>query len=229
MKPARLERIAACVFDAYGTLFDVNAAAEQVKDSLGETWRPLADLWRTKQVEYTWLRSLMGRHADFWQVTGDALDHAMERLAIADPTLRGRLMALYLELPPYPEVKATLTRLKAGGLRLAVLSNGSPGMLSAAADSAGLAGLFSAVLSAEEVGIYKPHASVYRLAVDRLGVPAERICFSSSNAWDAYAAKAFGFVVVWCNRLGLPPERIPEPPDEEITSLAALPELILED
>lgn len=224
----RFEGIAACVFDAYGTLFDVGAAAERLEGALGEAWRPLADVWRSKQLEYAWLRSLMGRHADFWQVTGEALDYAMRRLGVEDAALRRGLMDLYLELPPYPDVKAALTRLKAGGVELAILSNGSPTMLKSATESAGLADLFDAVLSAEEVGVYKPHPSVYRLAVDRLGVPPERICFCSSNAWDASGAKAFGYAVVWCNRSGLPPENLLEPPDQEITSLAALPGLVVQ-
>jgi 2-haloacid dehalogenase len=219
-------RVDACVFDAYGTLFDVNSAARDARDLLGEQWQPLADLWRARQLQYTWLRSLMGRHADFWQVTGDALDFAMASLGLDDAALRERLMRLYLELAAYPDVAEALARLKAGGRKLAILSNGSPAMLAAAVAKAGIAPLLSAVLSVEEVGIYKPHPSVYRLAVERLAVAPERICFVSSNAWDAHAAKAFGFRVVWCNRFGQRAERIPERPDAEVDTLAALPELL---
>jgi 2-haloacid dehalogenase len=221
-----LTGIRACVFDAYGTLFDVNSAAAQAKDALGAKWQPLAELWRAKQLQYTWLRSLAGRHADFWQVTGDALDFAVASLALDDLALRERLMRLYLSLSAYPEVGDTLTRLKAAGLKLAILSNGSPKMLSAAVDSAGIAKLLDAVLSVEEVGVYKPHPSVYQSAVDRIGAKADEICFVSSNGWDAFSARAFGLRVVWCNRFGQTAERIPERPDAEISTLAALPEIV---
>lgn len=226
MKPLRLTGIRACVFDAYGTLFDVNSAAAQARGALGAHWQALADTWRAKQLQYTWLRSLMKRHTDFWQVTGDALDFAMASLGINDPPLRDRLMALYLRLDAYPEVKSTLSRLKAGRMNLAILSNGSPKMLSSAVENSGISSVLDAVLSVEQAGIFKPHPSVYRLAVDRFSVSAEQICFMSSNGWDAFAAKAFGFHVVWCNRFHQPPECIPELPDGEIDTLAALPEIL---
>ncbi len=214
------------MFDAYGTLFDVNSAAAQAKDALGEKWQPLADLWRTRQLQYTWLRSLAGRHVDFWQITGEALDFAMASLKLDDPALRERLMGLYLRLSAYPEVSETLARLKAGGLKLAILSNGSPKMLSAAVENAGIAKLLDAVLSVEEVGIFKPHPSVYQLAVDRLRVRPDEICFVSANSWDAFSAKAYGLRVAWCNRFGQAPERIPALPDGEIRTLAELPEIV---
>lgn len=226
MRKLQLNGIRACVFDAYGTLFDVNSAAAQAKDALGEKWQALAETWRAKQLQYTWLRALMGRHADFWQVTGDALDFAMTSLDIDDASLRERLMGLYLRLDAYPEVKPTLTRLRAGGMKLAILSNGSPQMLSSAVENSGIANILDAVLSVEAVGIFKPHPSVYRLAVDKLAVSSGQICFLSSNAWDAHAAKAFGFHVLWCNRFRQAPERIPERPDAEIETLAALPEIV---
>ena len=226
MTPLQLTGIRACVFDAYGTLFDVNSAAAQARDALGEKWQPLADLWRTKQLQYTWLRGLMGRHADFWQVTGDALDYAMVSLKLDDTALRNRLMGLYLRLNAYPDVKGTRERLKAGGLRLAILSNGAPAMLEAAAANSGIAELMDAVLSVEDVKVYKPHPSVYALATRRFGIEREQICFLSSNAWDAHAAKAFGFRVLWCNRFGQAPERIPELPDGEISTLSELPGII---
>lgn len=226
MNRLRLSGIAACVFDAYGTLFDFTSAAAGEERALGDKWQLLSDLWRSKQLQYTWLRSLMGKHVDFWQLTADALDFAMASLEIDDPALRSRLMSLYLKLSAYPEVKDTLGRLKAGGMKLATLSNGEPKMLAAALGNSGIADLLDAVLSVEEVGIYKPHPSVYRLATGRFGVSADRICFVSSNAWDAYAAKDFGFRVVWCNRFGQAPERIPSPPDGEITTLASLPAIV---
>jgi 2-haloacid dehalogenase len=216
----------ACVFDAYGTLFDVNSAAERERAALGDKWHPLAELWRGKQLQYTWLRSLGGRHADFWQVTGEALDFAMASLGIDDAGLRERLMNLYLELDAYPEVGETLARLKAGGLRLAILSNGSPAMLSAAVDKAGITPLLDAVLSVEEAGVFKPHPSVYQLPVDRLGVAPGEICFVSSNGWDAYSARAFGLRVAWCNRFGQAAEHIPEPPDWNIATLTGLHEIV---
>ena len=160
MKPLRLTGIRACVFDAYGTLFDVNSAAARERDALGDQWQPLAELWRAKQLQYTWLRSLANRHADFWQVTGDALDFAMASLKLDDPALRDRLMQLYLHLNAYPEVGETLTRLRTGGMKLAILSNGSPRMLSSAVANAGIAPLLDAVLSVEDAGTYKPHPAV---------------------------------------------------------------------
>ena len=221
-----LSSIRACVFDAYGTLFDYASAAAACRDVLGERLGPLTTLWRDKQLQYTWLRALQGRHADFWQVTGDALDFALETLAIEQPGLRDRLMNLYLTLDAFPEVPDVLTRLKQASLRTAILSNGSPKMLDAAVKAAGLASLLDAVLSVEEAGVYKPHPKVYQLAVDRLGVPATAIAFQSSNAWDAYAASAFGMQVVWCNRYGQRPERLPGAPDRTVKSLAELPALV---
>jgi 2-haloacid dehalogenase len=226
MTQLRLSGVRACVFDAYGTLFDVNSAAAQAKDALGEKWQPLADLWRAKQLQYTWLRGLMGRHADFWQVTGDALDYAMGSLKLDDAPLRERLMSLYLTLSAYPEVKHTLELLKAGGFKLAILSNGAPKMLAAAVANSGIADLLDAVLSVEEVKVFKPHPSVYGLATQKFALEREQICFLSSNSWDAHAAKAFGFHVIWCNRFGQVPERIPERPDGEISTLAVLPEIL---
>ncbi len=226
MAHPRFGDIEACVFDAYGTLFDYNAAAARHGAALGDKAAPLADLWRLKQLQYTWLRSLMGRHAGFWQVTGEALDYSMAALGIDDPALRAALMEAYRTLDAYPEVPETLATLRARGLKCAILSNGEPGMLAAAVEAAGIGAHLDAVLSVEEVGIFKPHPSVYRLVVDRLGVAAERVSFQSSNAWDANGAAAFGFRVAWCNRFGQGQERIPEAPDAEIATLAALPALL---
>src|SRR6516225_9018101 len=208
-----LPGIRACVFDAYGTLFDYASAAAGCRDMLGDRIGRLTALWRDKQLQYTWLRGLQGRHADFWQVTCDALDFALETLGLDNPRLRARLMDLYRTLDVFPEVPAMLQRLKAAGLKTAILSNGSPDML-------------DAVVTVELAGVYKPHPKVYQLAVDRLGVPAGAISFQSSNAWDAYAASAFGMRVVWCNRYGQRPERLPGKPDREIASLAELPALV---
>ena len=223
----KLRGIQACVFDAYGTLFDVNSAARTAQDSLAEKWQPLAELWRNKQLQYTWLRGLAGHHADFWQVTGDALDYALSTLHLEDAALRARLMNLYQVLEAYLDVPDTLRRLRVGGMKLAILSNGTPDMLAAAATNAGIAGFFDAVLSVEEVKVYKPHPSVYGLVCERLDVTAAHICFLSANGWDAYSAKAFGFHTLWCNRFGQVPERIPETPDAQIATLAELPDIVL--
>jgi 2-haloacid dehalogenase len=223
---AGLGGVRACVFDAYGTLFDFASAARRCTDVLGERAAGLAALWRDKQLQYTWLRSLQNRHADFWAVTGEALDYALETLGIGDAALRERLMNLYLELDPFPEVPAMLKAVRAAGYRTAILSNGSPPMLASLVGKSGLATEFDSILSVEEVGVYKPHPSVYQLAVDRLAVPKEAIAFSSSNGWDAYGASAFGMRVVWCNRYGQRRERLPGQPDFEVRSLAELPPLL---
>lgn len=225
--PARLSGIRACVFDAYGTLFDYASAAAACRDALGEKLERVTALWREKQLQYTWLRAVQGQHADFRQVTGDALDFTLETLGLADPALRTRLLDLYATLDAFPEAAAVLSRLKAAGLRTAILSNGTPALLRSAVEHAGIGHLLDAVWSVEEVGVYKPHPRVYQLAVDRLGVAREQISFQSSNAWDAWAASAFGMRVVWCNRYAQRPERLPGNPDHEIRSLAELPALLL--
>lgn len=226
MTAETFQDIGACVFDAYGTLFDVNAAAAHCQEEIGDKWQPLADMWRLKQLQYTWLRGLMGRHADFWQVTGDALDYAMESLGLDDSGLRDRLMDLYLALDAYPEVKSVLTTLKSAGLKTAILSNGSPKMLNAAVENAEIADVLDAILTVEDVGVFKPHPSVYQMGVDRLDLPADRMSFQSSNAWDAAAASAFGYRVVWINRFGQARERIPDPPHAEIKTLDGLPAIV---
>jgi 2-haloacid dehalogenase len=217
-----LPDVRACVFDAYGTLFDFTSAADRCRDRLGEKLAPLNVLWRDKQLQYTWLRTLQGRHADFWQVTSDALDFALETLGVTDDGLRDRLMNMYLTVDVFPEVPDTMRRLKEAGLKTAILSNGTPQMLLAAVENAKIEGLFDAVLSVESVGVYKPHPKVYQLAVDRLGVEPGAISFQSSNAWDAYGASAFGMRTVWCKRSDQRPERLPGRPDFEIRSLVEL-------
>jgi 2-haloacid dehalogenase len=221
-----LRGVKACVFDAYGTLFDFASAARSCRDALGDNVERLTTLWRDKQLQYTWLRTIQGSHADFWQVTGEALDFTLETLGIANAKLRDRLMQLYLTLETFPEVPGVLNRLKKSGSRLAILSNGTPGMLEPLVRSAKLEGMFDAVLSVEEAGVFKTHPRVYQLALDRLGLPASAISFQSSNAWDAYAASAFGMRVIWCNRYGQRKERLPGNPDCEIKSLDELPALV---
>jgi len=225
MTSARMAGIRACVFDAYGTLFDVHSAVARLRARVGEQADVLAQLWRAKQLEYTWLRALMGAHAGFWQVTGDALDHALARTGV-DPAVREPLMQAYLALDAYPEVPESLRRLRAGKLKVALLSNGEPGMLAAGARSAGIDGMLDAILSVEEIGVFKPHPKVYQLAVDRLAVRPNQIAFQSSNAWDVSGAATFGLRAVWINRQGMPPERLPGVAEHELSDLSGLPALL---
>lgn len=218
--------IKACVFDAYGTLFDVHSAVGRHGSAIGPAADAVSRMWRTKQLEYTWLRTLMGHYADFYAVTADALDYALSSHEIHDAELRRALLEAYLALDCYPEVPGVLKTLSAAGVRLAILSNGSPRMLDAAVKSAGLDGAFEAVVSVHELGIYKPDPRVYRLACDQLGVEPDEVMFQSSNAWDAVGAKAFGFRVTWINRFSQQPEKLGFAPDNETDSLAALPDLL---
>jgi 2-haloacid dehalogenase len=218
--------VAVCVFDAYGTLFDLKAVVDSSREILGERADPLMDLWRRKQLEYTWLRSLMGRYSDFWHVTGESLDYAMKALSIDDVSLRARLMESYLTPSVFPEAKTALESLKAAGHKLAILSNGSPSMLTSATKSAELDSLFDAVLSVDSVGIYKPHPNVYRLVIDRFDCLPANAAFFSANGWDAAGASAFGFRVIWINRTGQPQDILPASPHAEVASLALLPDLV---
>ena len=222
-----IPNIKACVFDAYGTLFDVHSAVGKHDERLGDVAGQVSSLWRTKQLEYTWLRSLMKKHADFWQVTQDALDYALDVYNITDQQLRNDLINAYLELECYPEVPETLAKLKDSGRQIAILSNGSPAMLEAVVKSSGLEDLVQTILSVEMVGIFKPDPTVYQLAIDRLGVTAAEIVFVSANAWDASGATAFGLRVAWINRFAQRPERLPYRPDVEIKTLAELPGLLM--
>ena len=218
--------VKACVFDAYGTLFDFGSAAAACKDVLGDRTAEVTALWRDKQIQYTWLRAAQGRHADFWQVTGDGLDYTLETLGLSDPALRERLMGLYLKLATFPEVPDVLRQLKVQGYQTAILSNGTPAMLDAIVKGAALERLLDHVISVEEVGVFKPSRAVYQRCLDRMGLSPGDIAFQSSNAWDAWAASAFGMRVFWCNRYGQRPERLPGKPDAEMRSLAELPALI---
>lgn len=226
MDPRRTDGIKACLFDAYGTLFDVAAAAREMAGEIGPTWQPLADTWRAKQLGYSWLRSLMGAHVDFWQVTADALDFAMAEHRIAGAGLRQRLLDIYFRLPCYPEVPDVLAALKQADLRTAILSNGSPAMLAAAIESSGLGNLIDMTISVEEVGIFKPDPRVYRRACDRLDLQPAQIAFHSSNGWDIHAGRRAGFLAIWINRSNQPVERLPDPPDVTLASLAEIPTLL---
>lgn len=209
-----------CVFDAYGTLFDV-AAAARAHPALAAHWPALSEVWRRKQLEYSWLRRIMEAHADFRTVTADALDWALESQGLpAD--LGPELMALYDNLPAYPEVPAVLADLRDTGHRLAILSNGSPAMLDSAVRSAGLGSIFEAVISVEEIGVFKPDPRVYALACARLGCAAPEVLFVSSNGWDIAGASRFGFRTVWVNRAGLARDRLPNAPDHVLPDLSGL-------
>jgi len=220
-----MDEIEALAFDLYGTLLEVasvgRAAAEVTSQSA-----ELVELWRQKQLEYSWLRSLMGRYQDFWATTGDALDHALDRFGlVVDDETRARLLGAWLDVHPYPEVPGALDRLRSTR-RLAILSNGNPDMLEAGLAAAGLGDRFEHVLSVDEVGVFKPHPSVYELATKASGLPAERILFVSSNGWDAFGARAFGMPVAWINRNGGPLERLGTPPNLVVPDLDALAEAV---
>jgi 2-haloacid dehalogenase len=222
--------ISTVVFDAYGTLFDVAGAArvaatEPSQSALAALWPRLAEDWRRKQLEYTWLRAVTGDHVDFGRVTADALDWAMEAAGLQDAALRARLLALYDELPAYPEVPGVLAALKARGMATAILSNGSPAMLAAATRSAGIAGVLDAVLSVEAVGVFKPARRVYGLVGTQFGVARNAVLFVSSNGWDVCSAAAFGFRTVWVNRAGLPMDRLTATPDHVLPDLTEIPNL----
>ena len=220
-----------CVFDAYGTLFDVDAAAraaadEPGRDALACCWQDLSRDWRAKQLEYSWLRAIMGTHRDFWGVTQDGLDWALEAHDLAgDADLRQRLLSLYWQLSAFPEAPATLTALKSAGLQTAILSNGSPEMLQGAVNSAGIGRLLDHVLSVESVGIFKPSSKVYDLVGRAFGCEAGNVLFVSSNGWDAAAATGYGFTTAWVNRMGLPVDRLPWTPTHILTDLSDIPDM----
>lgn len=220
------ERIAGCVFDAYGTLLDVHSAVRRHAAHLGEIGAVMSATWRTKQLEYTWLRSLTGVHADFWQVTADALDVALELHGIDDPELRKELLNGYLTLSAYPDVHGVINELTRHGIRQGILSNGTDDMLAAAVAASGLDRCFDYVISIDEVGVYKPDPRVYRLAAERLGLAMDQILFVSSNCWDAIGARHSGMQVAWVNRTGQPMDRLGAEPHVEIADLTMLTGLL---
>lgn len=223
----KLSGVRACVFDAYGTLFDVQGPMRKLAPDIGPHAEEMSRLWRQKQLEYSWLRSLMGVHADFWHVTGDALDYALDQYGVSEPGLRDEIMALYLKLDAYEEVAEALAAVKAKGKLTAILSNGSPSMLDAAVRHAGLEKLFNMVLSVEDVGIYKPSRRVYRHAMQKLQVhEAPAVCFVSSNTWDTAGAANFGFQVVRVDRFGLKDDRLPGKPAAVVKDLKELVALL---
>ncbi|MGI9369655.1 MAG: haloacid dehalogenase type II [Ruegeria sp.] len=223
--------IKTCIFDAYGTLFDVAAAARQAAEEpqypdLRDKWAQVANHWRLKQLQYTWLRAVADAHTDFWDVTQDGLDWALEATGLdGNAALRQRLLDLYWELQAYPEVPTMLKALRAGGLQTAILSNGSPPMLDGAVQSAGIGDVLGDVLSVETVGVFKPHSKVYDLVQDRFGCARDEVLFVSSNGWDAAGASGYGFDTVWVNRAGEPMDRLPWKPAHVLQDLTSIPAL----
>ena len=223
--------ITTCIFDAYGTLFDVKSAARAVADeknhiTFAKHWVKVANTWRSKQLQYTWLRTIMNQYSDFWQVTKDGLDFALEESGIQSSELRERLLALYWKLSAYPEVLGLLSNLKSNGYNTGILSNGSPEMLNSAVNSAGLNDFLDAVLSVDKIGIYKPSRHVYQMVLDNFKCTAEKILFVSSNSWDVAGSTKFGFQTLWVNRDNEPPDRLDTNPPWTAKSLVGIPTLL---
>ena len=211
----------AIIFDAYGTLFDVNSAAEKCKDKIGDKWEPFANFWRTTQLEYTWLRSLMGRHKDFWQITEDSLDKSMKAFKI-EFSMRDELLDLYKVLSPFKEVQETLKTLKEKKLKLAILSNGTPSLLNELVKSNNLENLFDDIFSIEEVGVYKPNSKVYDMPVKKYKIRKDEIAFLSANTWDVSGGGNYGYQAIWVNRNNNIFDNLDFKPKLEIKNLSGL-------
>ena len=220
-----MKNIKAIIFDAYGTLFDVNSAAEKCKDKIGDKWEPFANFWRTTQLEYTWLRSLMGRHKDFWQVTEDSLDKSIKVFNI-DSSMKKELLNLYKILSPYKEVPGTLKALKEKKFKLAILSNGTPSLLNELVKSNNLNNLFDDIFSIEEVGVYKPDSKVYDIPVKKYKIKKDEIAFLSANTWDVSGGGNYGYNSVWVNRNNSFFDYLDYKPQNEIKNLNELTKLI---
>ena len=220
-----MKNIKAIIFDAYGTLFDVNSAAEKCKDKIGDKWEAFANYWRTTQLEYTWLRSLMKRHKDFWQVTEDSLDKSMKVFNI-DNSMRNELLDLYKILSPYPEVPEVLKSLKEKKYKLSILSNGTPSLLNELVKSNNLENLFDDVFSIEEVGIYKPDSKVYDLPIKKYKIQNNEVAFLSANTWDVSGGGNYGFNSIWVNRNNNIFDNLDFKPEHQIKSLKELINLI---
>ena len=220
-----MKNVKAIIFDAYGTLFDVNSAAEKCKDKIGDKWEPFANFWRTTQLEYTWLRSLMGRHKDFWQVTEDSLDKSMKAFNI-DSSMKNELLNLYKILSPYKEVSETLKALKEKKFKLAILSNGTPSLLNELVKSNNLNDLFDDIFSIEEVGVYKPDSKVYDIPVKKYKIKKDEIAFLSANTWDVSGGGNYGYQAIWVNRNKNIFDNLDYKPTNEIKSLKELTNLI---
>ncbi|MGH6673278.1 MAG: haloacid dehalogenase type II [Xanthobacteraceae bacterium] len=216
----------AFIFDAYRTLFDVHAAIARHRAVVGPEAERFSEMWRTKQLEYTWTMRLAGHYVDFWTLTERALDYAFARVASVDRALRPKLLEAYLQLDPFPDAPKALGELKSRGARLGILSNGSPRMLDAAVQASGIGGLFDAVFSVDTVRAYKPQPDVYALVTDGLGIAARDVMFVSSNRWDIMGAASFGFQPIWINRARLPDEYPAHTPVQVVADLSALASLV---
>jgi len=220
-----MKNIKAIIFDAYGTLFDVNSAAEKCKDKIGEKWERFANFWRTTQLEYTWLRSLMDRHKDFWQVTEDSLDKSMKAFDI-DPSIRNELLNLYKVLSPFEEVPETLKTLKEKKFKLAILSNGTPSLLDELVKSNNLDNLFDDIFSIEEVGVYKPSSRVYDMPIKKYNINKSEVAFLSANTWDVSGGGNYGYQSIWVNRNNNIFDNLDFKPKYQITDLNKLIQLV---
>ena len=220
-----MKKIKAIIFDAYGTLFDVNSAAEKCKEKLGDKWEGFANYWRTTQLEYTWLRSLMRRHKDFWQITEDSLDKSMNFYNI-DNSMRSELLNLYKVLSPFTEVRDTLKKLKQSNYKLAILSNGTPDLLNELVVSNQLKDIFDDIFSVEEAGIFKPDSKVYDLPINKYNIEKNEVLFLSANTWDVSGAGNYGYNTVWVNRNNNIFDKLDFEPDQQISNLSELLDLI---
>ena len=220
-----MKNVKAIIFDAYGTLFDVNSAAEKCKDKIGDKWESFANYWRTTQLEYTWLRSLMKRHKDFWQITEDSLDKSMKAFSI-DPSMKNELMNLYKVLSPFKEVPETLKKLKGKNFKLAILSNGTPSLLDELVKSNNLDKLFDDIFSIEEVGIYKPDSRVYDLPIKKYKIKNSEVMFLSANTWDVSGGGNYGYQSIWVNRNNNIFDNLDFNPSNQIKDLTELVNLI---
>ena len=220
-----MKNIKAIIFDAYGTLFDVNSAAEKCKEKLGDKWEGFANYWRTTQLEYTWLRSLMRRHKDFWQITEDSLDKSMNFYNI-DKAMRSELLNLYKVLSPFTEVRDALNKLKLSNYKLAILSNGTPDLLNELVVSNGLKDIFDDIFSVEEVGIFKPDSKVYDLPINKYNIAKNEVLFLSANTWDVSGAGNYGYNTVWVNRNNNIFDKLDFEPNKQISNLSELLDLI---
>jgi len=220
-----MKNVKAIIFDAYGTLFDVNSAAEKCKDKIGDKWEGFANFWRTTQLEYTWLRSLMKRHKDFWQITEDSLEKSMNAFKI-DKLMKNELLNLYKALNTFPEVKDVLNKLKEKNYKLAILSNGTPALLNELVKSNNLDNIFDDIFSIEEVGIYKPDAKVYDMPIKKYKIQKEEVVFLSANTWDISGGGNYGYSSIWVNRNNSIFDNLDYKPKDEVKNLNQLLDIV---
>ena len=220
-----MKNIKAIIFDAYGTLFDVNSAAEKCKDKIGDKWEGFANFWRTTQLEYTWLRSLMKRHKDFWQITEDSLDKSIKTYKI-DPLMKNELLDLYKTLSSYKEVHEVLTKLKEKNFKLAILSNGTPSLLDKLVESNNLNNIFDDIFSIEQVGIYKPDSKVYDMPINKYQIEKNEVAFLSANTWDVSGGGNYGYNSLWVNRNNSIFDKLDYLPKYQIKQLGELLDII---